>query len=135
MIQERIDIKNDGSMEGAALYIYMLDDSQEIGFHKRPVVIVCPGGGYEMTSDREAEIVAMQFCAMGYHAAVLRYSVAPAVFPASLLELGKSVQTMRRNAEKWHVDAEKIVICGFSAGGHLAGSYGTVWAEDFGQMA
>ena len=131
MIQERIDIKNDGSMEGAALYIYMLDDSQEIGFHKRPVVIVCPGGVYEMTSDREAEIVAMQFCAMGYHAAVLRYSVAPAVFPASLLELGKSVQTMRRNAEKWHVDAEKIVICGFSAGGHLAGSYGTFWAEDW----
>lgn len=131
MIHEKIDMRNEGSMEYAALYTYLLDNSPEIGIENRPVVIICPGGGYGMTSDREAEIVAMQFCAMGYHAAVLRYSVAPARFPAALLELGKAVRTMRQNAAKWHVDTERIVICGFSAGGHMAGSYGTFWSEDW----
>ena len=135
MIHEKIDVRNGGSMEYAALYTYILDDSPEIGISKRPAVIVCPGGGYGMTSDREAEIIAMQFCAMGYHAAVLRYSVAPARFPAAFLELGKAVQTMRQNAEKWHVDPERTVICGFSAGGHMAGSYGTFWAEDWAGQA
>ena len=100
MIHEKIDMRNEGSMEYAALYTYLLDNSPEIGIENRPVVIICPGGGYGMTSDREAEIVAMQFCAMGYHAAVLRYSVAPARFPAALLELGKAVRTMRQNAAK-----------------------------------
>ena len=135
MIHEKIDVRNGGSMEYAALYTYILDDSPEIGISKRPAVIVRPGGGYGKTSDREAENIAMQFCAMGYHAAVLRYSVAPARFPAAFLELGKAVQTMRQNAEKWPGDPERIVICGFSAGGHMAGSYGTFWAEDWAGQA
>lgn len=41
----------------------------------RPSVLVIPGGGYEMTSDREAEPIAMQFLAAGFNAFVLRYSV------------------------------------------------------------
>ena len=40
----------------------------------RPLVLVCPGGGYLNCSDREAEPVALRFAAMGYQAAVLRYS-------------------------------------------------------------
>ncbi len=34
-----------------------------------------------MTSDREAEAIAVRFMGMGYHAVVLRYSVAPARYP------------------------------------------------------
>ena len=40
----------------------------------RPAVLICPGGGYMNCTDREAEPVALQFTAMGYHAFVLRYS-------------------------------------------------------------
>ncbi len=125
------DVKNSGSQDYAALYLYLLDDSPAIAIHKRPIVLICPGGGYEHTSDREAEIVAMQFCAMGYHAAVLRYSVAPAVFPAAILEVGKSVAMIRENAAEWFVDPEKIAVLGFSAGGHLAASYCTHWNQDW----
>ena len=40
---------------------YCLDNSSEIDPNrKRPSVLVIPGGGYEMTSDREAEPIAMQ---------------------------------------------------------------------------
>ena len=38
--------------------------------------------------------------------------------------------TIRENAEKWDIDPQKIVVCGFSAGGHLAASLGTLWHLD-----
>ena len=131
MRHETYDIKNSGSQEYAALHLYLLDDSKEINIHKRPMIIICPGGGYHFTSDREAEIVALQFAAMGYHTAVLRYSVEPAVFPAAILEVAKSVTLIREHAAEWFVDPEKIAVLGFSAGGHLAASYSLFWHQDW----
>ncbi len=131
MKYEVVDIKNEASVKTAALYLYLLDDSPKFTFHDRPMVIICPGGGYEFLSDREGEPVAMQYLAMGYHAAVLHYSVAPAVYPTALLELCRSVAVIRENAKKWHVDPEKIVVSGFSAGGHLAACCGTFWNREF----
>ena len=131
MLFEKYEIKCEGSTNGAILYTYILDNSPEININERPLVLICPGGGYEMTSDREGETVAMRFLAMGYHAAVLRYSVKPAVFPTALCELGKAVLLIRENAEKWFVDKGKIVVSGYSAGGHLAASYGCFWNKPF----
>lgn len=77
MIHEKIEIQLKDSEFKANLFTYFLDNSPEIDLgRKRPVVLICPGGGYEMTSDREAEALAVKFMAMGYHAAILRYSVA-----------------------------------------------------------
>lgn len=53
MICKKIDISVDSYQETAALYTYFLDNSPEmIPDRKRPLVLICPGGGYEMTSDR-----------------------------------------------------------------------------------
>ena len=131
MIHNKIEMKVEGSLEGASLYTYILDNSPEIGIEKRPILVLCPGGGYEMTSDREAEAVAVQFMAMGYHVAVLRYSVKPATYPTALLELGKSVVYLREKAEEWNIDTDKLIIQGASAGGHLAASYAMLWQENF----
>ena len=95
----------------------------------RPMVIVVPGGAYQYCSDREAEAVALKFLAEGIHAAVLRYSCAPARYPAAALELAWSVQYCREHAAEWHVKPDAISVCGFSAGGHLAGTVGTLWRE------
>lgn len=123
MIHEKIEIQLKDSEFKANLFTYFLDNSPEIDpERKRPVVLICPGGGYQMTSDREAEALAVRFMAMGYHAAILRYSVAPARFPEALLQLATAVAMLRENAEKWHIDTEKIVVQGSSAGGHLAAS-------------
>ena len=111
--------------------MYLLDDSKDIHIHKRPLVIVCPGGAYAFTSDREAEIVAMQFLAMGYHSAVLRYSVAPAVFPTAVLELGSAVAQLRSHADEWCIHPKQIVVAGFSAGGHMAASYCMFWNQEW----
>lgn len=79
MLYKKIEIKVDGYEETVDLYTYILDNSVEMHPQKmRPVIVICPGGGYAMTSDREAEPIAMQYLAKGYHAVILRYSVAPA---------------------------------------------------------
>lgn len=120
-----------GSLPDAKLVTYIQDYSDAMAIQKRPLILICPGGGYRYTSDRESESIALQFLAMGYHAAVLRYSCAPATYPTSLLELANAMLLIRRNAEEWHVDAEKIVVQGCSAGGHLAACLGMFWDEDF----
>ena len=132
MIHEKIQIQAPDSGNQAELYTYFLDNSAEIDPNrKRPVVLICPGGGYAMTSDREAEAIAVRFLAMGYHAAVLRYSVAPARFPDALTQLAKAVCLLRENAEEWNIQKDKIVVQGSSAGGHLAASLGVFWNKPF----
>ena len=53
-----------------------------------------------MTSDREAEAIAVRFMGMGYHTVVLRYSVAPARYPVALRQLAKTVALLRENSDK-----------------------------------
>ncbi len=119
----------DGS---AAKFVgYCLDNSEEIDLNrKRPSVLVIPGGGYEMTSDREAEPIAMRFLAAGYNAFVLRYSVKPSVFPVALLEAAEAMKQIREHADEWHVDVDAIAVIGFSAGGHLAANLATSASDD-----
>ena len=132
MIYKKIQITVDGYEETADLYTYFLDNSIEMHINrKRPVVVICPGGAYAMTSDREAEPIAMQYLAKGYHAVILRYSVEPARYPLALLQLAKSVAFLRKNAAEFHIDTNKIVLQGFSAGGHLAASLGVFWDKDW----
>ena len=120
----------DGSV--AKFVGYCLDNSEEVVPDRvRPSVLVIPGGGYEMTSDREAEPIAMQFLAAGFNAFVLRYSVKPSVFPVALLEAADAMTMIREHAAEWHVDPDAIAVIGFSAGGHLAASLGVFWKKDF----
>jgi acetyl esterase/lipase len=109
------------------LSAYVLEDSSHFQTGKRrPAIVICPGGGYFMTSDREAEPVALRFLARGYHAFVVRYSV-QSRFPAPMLDLARAMLTIRQHADEWLVDPDSLAVCGFSAGGHLAASLGVFW--------
>ena len=110
----------DGS---AAKFVgYCLDNSEEVVPDRvRPSVLVIPGGGYEMTSDREAEPIAMQFLAAGFNASV---------FPVALLEAADAMTMIREHAAEWHVDPDAIAVIGFSAGGHLAANLATSTSDD-----
>lgn len=130
MRNEQIKIQVEGSGKDVCLETYILGDVMDGARNRKtPLVLICPGGGYAMTSNREAEPIALQFNSMGYQAAVLRYSCAPAVYTTALCEVAQSVKLIREHAEDWNVDAEKIIVMGFSAGGHLAASYGVFWNE------
>ena len=130
MLHEIFPLRVEGSLPGARLVTYIQDYSEDLAVRERPLGLLCPGGGYGRTSDREAEPMALQFLAMGYHAAVLRYSCAPARFPTALLELAAGVMLIREHAKQWHVAADRLVIQGCSAGGHLAASYAMFWNRD-----
>ncbi|HEY8421872.1 MAG TPA: alpha/beta hydrolase [Thermoclostridium sp.] len=101
------------------------------GEKKRGAVLICPGGGYARTSEREAEPIAMQFTAKGYHAFVLYYSVAPNRHPQPLLDVSRAMCIIRENSDNWKVDKDKIAVCGFSAGGHLAASLGVHYDKPY----
>ena len=134
MKYEKLDLQNEFPMllQSAELSLYIIDNSSEIDMdRRRPMIVICPGGGYEMTSDREAEPVAFKFIAAGYNVAIIRYSVAPVRYPNQLLQVSAAIAIVRRRAEEWNTDSEKIVVCGFSAGGHLAASVGVLWKEEF----
>ncbi len=128
------------------------EPSRELqGEKKRPAIVINPGGGYMMCSDRESDPVALKFAAMGYQTFVLRYTVfmkpgprpagppagGPpnfedmrnpyAKYPQPLLDLGNAMLELRRHADEWYVDPDRVAVCGFSAGGHTAGLYAAVW--------
>ena len=93
----------------------------------RPAMLILPGGGYEHVSARESEPVALRLLAAGYSVFVLRYSVAPARFPVALREAAMAMRYIRENAAELEVDAQHVAAMGFSAGGHLCGTLGTLY--------
>ena len=109
--------------------LYLPDPMREMGRDnwKRPCMVICPGGGYGMCSQREAEPIALHFLPQGYNVFVLQYSVAPHRFPCQLREVAAVMELIYQNADAWHCDVNRIAILGFSAGGHLAAHYSTCY--------
>ncbi|MBS7577760.1 MULTISPECIES: alpha/beta hydrolase [unclassified Enterococcus] len=114
----------------AVLEAYLINCSSQIDrIAERPAIIICPGGGYERIVEREAEVVAIKMLSLGFQAFVLHYTVELGSYPAALTELAESVRRIRNNAEKWQINPNKIMVAGFSAGGHLAASLGVFWQD------
>jgi acetyl esterase/lipase len=127
MIGQRILIPSSNSAQ-IPLDLYIPEVTEEIDENiRRPAVVICPGGGYRFLSKREAEPVALRFAAAGFNAFVVWYRVAPNRYPLPLKDAAAAVAYVRAHAGEMHTDPDRIAILGFSAGGHLAGSLGTLW--------
>ncbi len=102
----------------------------------RPLVVVCPGGGYSHRAPHEGDPLAVWLNGLGIHALVCHYRVFPWLYPSALLDVQRTVRLARANAAVWGVDPERIGVLGFSAGGHLAacaatfGDAGEAGADD-----
>jgi pectinesterase len=89
-------------------------------------VIVCPGGGYSyLTIQKEGQRLAKEFNKMGITAFVLKYRIPNDTFNidksvAPLQDAQQAIRYVRKNANLYKVDINKIGIMGSSAGGHLA---------------
>lgn len=87
--------------------------------------VVCPGGGFSYcVVDKEGAEIARWLNDQGITALVLRYRTKdtstrpPAERP--LEDAQRALRLVRQHATEWHIDPERLGICGFSAGGHLA---------------
>ena len=86
------------------------------------LVVVLPGGGYSHRAFHEGDPIALRFNELGFHAVTVQYRVSPDRDPAALNDVARAIRLIRQNAAAWKVDPDNIAVCGFSAGGHLAGS-------------
>jgi acetyl esterase/lipase len=91
-------------------------------------VLIFPGGSYsKLAGDLEGGEVADWFAAHGFRAFILSYRLTSNgyVLPIPLLDARRAVQTVRARAADYHINPNRIVVIGFSAGGHLAALSGT----------
>ncbi len=98
-----------------------------------PCIVVLPGGGYGRRAPHEGEAIARYFNTQGFHTVVVDYRVAPNRFPSGLADTQRTIRILRQNATEWKIDPNRIVTCGFSAGGHLCAStvlYSDVYSAD-----
>jgi acetyl esterase/lipase len=108
-----------------------------------PAVLICPGGGYHVVGTTEGRPVADKFNEAGYAAFILNYTVGErASFGAGgfrdfapMLDLKAAMRLLHEKADEYGIDEGRIVLAGFSAGGHLAAAYclspdGAVAADD-----
>ncbi len=108
-----------------------------------PAILIMPGGAYYALSEKEGPVVAEYFAKRGFAAFVLRYSTlyssfdisdVPAnlhtKFPEPLLQVAAAIKLLRDKAAEFNLDPERIILMGFSAGGHLAANYCNYWIRD-----
>ncbi len=112
----------------------------------RPAMIILPGGAYLYKSEREAEPVAAQYTALGYHTFILQYPTLwkqrhsvitedidlneELPYPAQVIDLFRTVALVREHAQEWSVDPNQIFVLGFSAGGHVCASAAVNWQNE-----
>ncbi len=86
-------------------------------------VVIFPGGGYVgLAGNLEGRQVADWFTARGFRAFILSYRLSSNgyLLPVPLLDARRAIQTVRARARDYHINPGRIVVIGFSAGGHLA---------------
>jgi len=104
------------------MYFYPAEKEKSIG----AAVLICPGGAYIGVSViKEGEEIAKWFNELGVTAFVLYYRMPNGHSDIPLKDAQAALKIIRKSAQKWNLDKNKIGIMGFSAGGHLASTVGT----------
>ena len=127
MLCEKIYLKEDDKNVYLKTYV-----AEEYGNPvPRDCMLILPGGGYNFCALHEDEPVARAFMYRGLNCFTLYYTVGDgASLAVSLKDVSRAIAHIKRNAKKYNVDPERIFVCGFSAGGHLSASIGTLWDKD-----
>ena len=86
-----------------------------------PAVVCIHGGGFRAGTRQGYDGLCLQLARRGYVAVTVTYRLAPKYrFPAAVYDCKAAVRWLRANADKYHIDPDRIGVTGGSAGGHLA---------------
>ena len=114
------------SSSNATLRIYISSHNEAVT--NRPGLLICPGGGYTCCSPREAEPIAFRFLSEGFNCFILDYSTFKK-YPSSHLEVAAAMNYIRNHEKEFSLIPNSLSFVGFSAGGHLVGSFGYLYPE------
>jgi len=135
---EEIDVVKEGQLRSVSkvtvptVSIFLPDMVKSNG----TAVVICPGGGYShLAIDKEGFKVANWLNSLGISAFVLKYRLpSDAIMEDKIIgplqDAQEALRMVRRNAEKWHINPDRIGIMGFSAGGHLASTLSTHYDDE-----
>ncbi len=100
-------------------------------------VIIAPGGGYShLSMNNEGRQVAAWFIAMGVTAFVLKYRLGPRYHhPIELGDAQRAIRLVRSRAAEFGISPGRIGMMGFSAGGHLTATAGTLFDDGMANAA
>lgn len=91
-----------------------------------PAVLVVHGGAWRSGNRRQLKGYARSLAEMGFVCFAIDYRLAPAHrFPAQIEDCREAVKWIRKNAEQYNVNPQKLGAIGYSAGGHLVSLLGT----------
>ena len=101
-------------------------------------IVVFPGGGYQfLAMDSEGTEICDWLTSRGITCILLKYRVPDSgptmkdgrgYYPkvqTAVQDAQRTLGLVRQHAAEWHIDAHKIGVIGFSAGGHLAAAVST----------
>ena len=124
--------RNVKGMEKQPSVMYMHEPKEN---KTKTAVIVCPGGSYHhLGLYNEGYCSAKWFSENGITAFMLKYRSNESLYnhPAMLEDIQRAIQIVRENANEYGIDASKVGVIGYSAGGHLvtmAGEFGERFNE------
>ena len=100
----------------------------------RPFLFIVPGGGYENVWNlTEGWPIAEQFNRRGYHSFILTYQVdgEEKLLEKNMEDFARALRLIREKEAHFHLNADRYITCGFSAGGYLI----CLWNTDMGYPA
>ncbi len=104
------------------------------GADSRPFILLVPGGGFvNVWNLTEGWPVAAQFNSEGYHVFILTYQIdgKERLLEKDLGDIARALRLIRENEKHFHLQAERYITCGFSAGGMLV----CLWNTEMGYPA
>ena len=122
-------ITNNVNINNSKAQLISYVDNNLDGSNQIPIIIV-PGGSYTNIDLKQNQKVALKFLSLGYQVSILRYSLVGEIkpfLPEPLKDLAHSVNIIKINANNWKIDANKLILMGFSIGGHVVSNFNNYW--------
>lgn len=101
----------------------------------RPTIFYFHGGGFfggsknmgDPMATSDATALIDDLCAQGYNIVNVDYALVPDYhFPVPLIQMNEAIKYITEHKDEYHINMDKVIIMGSSAGAIMTAQYGTV---------